>query len=205
MKLRSLYGPVLALALGGGCAKSNDVAPLQAEATALGATYTAQVDNLERRAKELEERAGRVRAAPDVGEAVRLFNEARIKVAELRAMAQRAPAAIAMAAGGATSKPAGSAAGSAASPAEEPSDPKWNLERILDEMKERFTVGITEATAKLDAMESWIYYAERYVAPQPVAPPPEPTAPPANEQPAAPTAPEPPPEPEAGTEPAPTK
>ncbi|MEJ7601945.1 MAG: hypothetical protein WKG01_28880, partial [Kofleriaceae bacterium] len=178
MKLRSA-SLLLSLALAGGCAKSNDVAPLQQEATALASSYSQQVDALERRAKELEGRARRAAGAPGIQDAVRVFNEARTQLVELRSMATRAPGVIAMAVGAAKpSKAAGSAAGSAAADPNE-SDPRWILERLIDEMRERFTVGIVEVNAKLNTMESWIYYGERYVAPTAPAPGAAPDEPPA--------------------------
>lgn len=164
MKLRSL-GFVLALAAAG-CAKSNDVAPLQQEATSLAAYYTQQVDALERRAQELEKRIVKHRGNPDIAEAVRLFNEARGKLGELRGMAQKAPGAIAMASGGAKDPAPAKGSGE---PAPDP-DPKWKLERLIDEMKERFAVGIVEANSRLDATETWLHEADRYVAPTQIAP-----------------------------------
>ena len=164
MKLRSL---VLALALVG-CAKSNDIEPMQQEATLLATHYNAQIDALDRRAQELEQHIVKTRTHPNVGEAVRMFNEARAKIAELRGMSQKAPGAIAMASGGAKLPAATGSAGSAEK-APEP-DPKWKLERLLDEMRERFTDGIVEANSRLDGVESWLNEADRYVAPtQPVA------------------------------------
>ena len=165
MKLRSLY-LVLALA-GAGCAKSNDVAPLQQEATSLAAYYTQQVDALERRGQELEKRLVTHRANPDIAEAVRLFNEARGKLAELRGMAAKAPGAVAMASGGAPI-PAKAKEGSGEQ-APDP-DPKWKLERLIDEMKERFGDTIVEANSLLDATETWLHEADRYVPPTRIAP-----------------------------------
>jgi hypothetical protein len=185
MKIRSL---ALALALLSvpACAKSNDVEPLQKEATSLAAYYTAQIDALERRTLDLEKTIVKQRSHPDIGEAVRLFNEARGKLAELKGMAQKAPGAIAMASGGAKDpapKKVGSGSNEEAAP--DP-DPKWRLERLVDEMKERFQLGIVETNSRLDAVESWIAAAERYVAP--TAAPVADEAPPAPAEPAAPTA-----------------
>ncbi|HEY5939052.1 MAG TPA: hypothetical protein VIU61_30570 [Kofleriaceae bacterium] len=163
MKLRSLC---FVLALAGGCAKSNDVAPLQQEATSLAAYYTQQIDALERRAQELEKRLVQQRGNPNIAEAVRLFNEARGKLAELRGMAQKAPGAIAMASGGAKDPVPAKGSGE---PAPDP-DPKWKLERLIDEMKERFALSIVEANSRLDATETWIHEAERYVPPAQIAP-----------------------------------
>jgi hypothetical protein len=176
MKLRSLC---FALALAGAaCAKSNDVTPLQQEATALADYYRQQIDALERRGTDLEKRIVKVRSHPDVGDTVRVFNEARGKLGELKAMSQKATSAIAMASGGAKDPPAAKTGSGSNDEAAPDPDPTWRLERLIDEMKDRFQIAIVVANSKLDSVESWLHEAERYVPPSAPAAADETPAPP---------------------------
>lgn len=155
MKLRTLALSTLLAAAA--CGKSSDLPRLQEEASSIVSVYTPRVDALQRRVKELDQRGQALGGAANDAPAKQLYSQARAKVDQLRGLLQSLP--------GATQEAAKT------NNAEE-------LEKLIDESRERIEKDSTEAIDELDAVESWMWTTEGARATQNAQGEPAPTPPP---------------------------
>lgn len=152
------------------CDKSEDLAPHQAEATAVAKFYQPQLDALQKRLDGLLEKSrGLTASTPGVGDAGRRFADARDRLAKLRALAAHGGDGLS------ALEHDAQAAGSGGNVDE--------VERVVHTGREQIVEGIGIVNDDLAAVEAWFGQRElgdRATAPTPgaaVAKTPDPLAP----------------------------
>jgi hypothetical protein len=155
--VNSLRGAVLvtllALLVASGCEKPNDLPRLQDEAVATAKIYQQSLDELAHRAAVLGPRVAALPAdAPDAARARQIYQQALSTIEERRRELQQ-------------QLPLGVQAGMKSGNPDE-------IARLIDRTREGQERAVTEATAELSAVESWIAIAEqRQIAPRAAAAP----------------------------------
>jgi hypothetical protein len=156
------------LAAVSGCDKPNDQPLLQQEVLATAKDYDRRLDELARRADDIDHRRQALRRATlDSASAEHRLAQARSAIEDRRGYLEAVRARLAGKPGSVT-----------------------ELRGLLDEMRARLDDGVLEANDDLAAVESWIATAaqSQRADAQPPAPEPEPPAPVRSTAPAAPTA-----------------
>lgn len=143
------------------CQKSPDLGRVQEESLELVKVRVKVLDTLQRRADDLLQRGRtigtRAAGAQGIADAGRILTDARAQLDQLRAVTMQAPSEIAAA-------------------AKTGSDEE--MFKTSDEMVEKLETGEALVRADLDAVDSWLAYAESRPMPPTPAPPAAPPQPP---------------------------
>lgn len=158
--MKCLYALLMSSLVLGACEKSDNVAQLREQASAIGKTYAPRADELDKRRQAIFQRGKNVPGnLPDVPEIVRLIGEAGDKINEMHGITS------------AIDKQADDAA---------KAGKREELQRIIDESHEKLEIDDTIASEDLVRVESWLWQFEQGRTTQ-AAPPKENPVPPPNE------------------------
>jgi hypothetical protein len=142
-----LLAPLFAVIAASGCEKTNDVPRLQEEALAIQKTYQERLGELAQRAEVLGKRGNTLPPdAPNSADAQRSYRQAREKLEECHGNLQQVPTRVRA---GTTSE---------------------ELDKLIDELRERLEACVVETTSELAAVESWIGVTVQRQGAAPTAP-----------------------------------
>lgn len=140
-----------ALLVAPACDKPNDQPVLQDEVVATAGSYDSRLDELKHRADDVDRRrAALPRDTPSSAAAEHSLGQARTVIGDQRSYLQTVRTRLKAI----------------------PSGAPGQVQALLDEMRQRVDDGLTEATADLEAVESWVAIAQQQQRPGAQPPPP---------------------------------